>query len=157
MGNAITLVAADISADQDRGAWIDSTKVAGVSLSIGDVVRLDTNNKLQKAQAISAANARVYGMVVGGPNTPYGETTIAAGDYPAVCIAGNVFVGPSATVGAGKNALTAGQFLFLSDGTAGGLEDGSSTPAWNVIVARAEGPDSIYLMPGISAPASSYI
>lgn len=153
MATDLTLVAGDISADMDRGAWIDSTKQAGAALTVGDLVILDSNNKLQKAQANSAANARVYGMVVGTVNSPYGETAIAANDYPAVCIAGNVFVGPGALFG--STALAAGQYLYLSN-TAAKIADGTAAGhAWNLVIGRAEGADSIYLMPGQGTPASS--
>lgn len=149
---AVTFIPLNISADQDRGAWVDSTKQAGVTLTIGEAVRLDSNNVLQKAQGNSAANARVYGIVVGGPNTPYGETTIAANGYPAVCIAGEVFV-PGTLIS--TTPLAAGQLLYLSNTTAGGLVDTAPTPnAYQTLVARATGNDSIYVMPGITAPVS---
>lgn len=149
---AVTFVLADISADPDRGAWIDCSLAAAVALNIGDFVYIDSNNALRKAIADSAAHARVYGQVVGGVNDQYGETTIAVGDNPAVCIAGNVFV-PGALIGA--TALASGQFLYLSLTTAGGLVDTAPTSAYQVLVARAEGASQIYIMPGLTSPVSA--
>ncbi len=150
---AVTLLPNNVSASQDRGAWIDNTLVAAVALTIGDVVYLDSNNQLRKAIADSAAHARVYGIVVGYPDaTNYGETTVPIGGIPAIAVAGNIFV-PGALIS--TTALAAGQFLWLSKTTAGGLDDTAPTGAYQVIVCRAEGADQIYIMPGLSAPVSA--
>jgi hypothetical protein len=151
---AVTIVANDISASQDRGAWIDVTLTAAVALVIGNLVYIDANNQLNKAIADSAAHARVYGMVVGYPDgTNYGETTVPAGGIPAVCVAGNVMVGPGCLIG--STPLENGQLLYLSKTVAGGLDDTAPTGAFQVIVARAEGAQQIYIMPGLSAPVSA--
>lgn len=149
---ALTLIALNVSADQDRGAWIDSSIQAAVTLSIGDIVYLDSSNLLRKATALTVAGSKVYGMVVGGPNTPYGETTIAANDYPAVCVAGNVYVSGALIT---ATAMASGQLFWLSKTTPGGLDDTAPTGAYQVIVARAEGASALYIMPGISSPVSA--
>lgn len=151
---AVTLVPSDVSASQDRGAWIDVTLTAAVALTIGDIVYIDSNNQLNKAIADSAAHARVYGMVVGYPDaTNYGETTVPAGGIPSVAVAGNVMLGGSTLIS--STPLENGQFLYLSKTVAGGLDDTAPTGAYQVIVARAEGADQIYIMPGLTAPVSA--
>lgn len=150
---ALTITPADVSCDQDRGAWVDCSQTAGVALTIGDIVYLDASNVLRKATALTVAGSKVYGMVVGGVNDQYGDTAIAVGDQPAICVAGNVMLG---TPLIGSTAPASGQFFWLSKTTPGGLEDTAPTGAYQVIVARSEGSGGqIYIMPGISSPVSA--
>lgn len=149
----LTLLPNNVSASQDRGAWIDNLLPAAVALTIGNLVYIDSNNQLRLALADSSAHAKVYGMVVGYPDaTNYGETTVPIGGIPAIAVAGNVFV-PGALLS--TTPLASGQLLWLSKTVPGGLVDTAPTGAYQVVVCRAEGADQIYIMPGLSAPVSA--
>lgn len=141
----VTTTPANISADWNRGSIVEPY-LANVELTVGDVVYIDSNGKLNKADAdVAILNSRSLGIVVTGPNL-YGETTIAAGQYAAVCIFGPVY-GLSAT-------MPTSQVGYVSK-TAGKLDDTAPTGgAFQYVVGHWINTDTFFVEPGQGAPAS---
>ena len=142
---AITVTAANISANEERGAVL-KRYIAGEALTIGQAVYLDSSNptKAYKAVSDSANHARAVGIVVFAANF-YGETTIASGDYATVCVGGPV---------EGFSGLTNGQPLWV-DSTAGGMNDTAPTGGtYQFIVGHAIGYYSLFVDPGTADPVS---
>lgn len=140
-----TYVAADISADWDRGAIMNQF-AAGVALTIGQAVYVDSNDLLQLAIASASLTARVIGLVVGSPHFAYGQTTIAAGEFATICVLGPVW---------GFSALVAGTVYWIDKTTAGALTDTAPTAAYQFALGRAESSDTFFVYPGVSAPVSA--
>lgn len=140
----LTVTASQVSADWNRGSVIKEY-IAGVALTVGQVIYLDTNNKAQIADAdVLTLNSRTVGVVCSSPNW-YGETTIPAGAYAPVCIAGPVY---------GFSSLSSGQFGWVSK-TAGKITDTAPTGgAFQYAVGFAEDSDTFFVRTGMTTPAS---
>src|SRR5919108_6550415 len=109
---ALTVTAANISAnDIERGAII-RRYTAGETLTVGNAVYLDSNNQAFKAKSDSSAHATAVGVAVISANF-YGETTINSGDIVGVCVYGPVN---------GFSGLSQGQPGWVS-ATAGAIDD----------------------------------
>lgn len=142
---ALTVVAADISADWDRGSVL-ANYIANEAVDIGMAVYLDANNKVNKAKGDTSAHAMAVGIVVGAPNF-YGEKTVNAGDYAAVCVQGPVF---------GFTSLINGENIYVDKTTAGSMNDASPTGGVYVYaIGHAIGADTIFVDPGGSSPVST--
>lgn len=96
---AITVTKADVR--PLPGAVIEKYPAAG-ALSLGDAVYLDSNGKVEKADADAAASMLVHGIVVSAPR---GGTDAVADDMVDVCVAGRV---------TGFSGMTIGSLAFLS-------------------------------------------
>jgi hypothetical protein len=140
----LVVTAKNISSDWNRGSIVEDY-VANVALVVGQVVYIDSNNKANLADAnVVALNARAVGIVTGSGNE-YGETTIPAGQYAQVTIAGPVY---------GFSGLGSGQFFWVSK-VAGNIDDAAPTGgAYQYVLGHAINSDTIFLAPGQAIPAS---
>lgn len=147
---ALTATPANISATEERGAQL-KTFTTAAQLSVGDVVYLDSNNKVNKAIADSAAHARAIGIVV-IPDNFYGESTIKSGGVATVCVYGPVWgwqVSNSAL-------MVSGLPVWVDKTTAGKLNDTAPTGgAYQYQVGRMLGNDTIFVDPGTVSPSSA--
>lgn|SRR5574341_169124 len=118
---------------------------AGGAVVMGNAAYIDSNGKLQKAQANLAATSDAKGVIV-AVNEP-GETT--AGDTEAVtlCTFGPV---------AGFSSLTPGSVYYVDDATAGAIvaTAPSGTGKWAKAIGYAESATILFVMPGITAARS---
>ena len=147
---ALTATPANISASEERGAML-KVFVAAAAVNIGDVVYLDSNNKINKAIADSAAHARAIGIVVTAQNF-YGETSIPIGGSVIVCV-----YGPCWGWGASNSTLMiSGLPVWVDKTTAGKLNDTAPTGgAYQYQVGRMLGNDTIFVDPGTVSPSSA--
>lgn len=134
----VSVTAANISADQTHGSVIRNYRAAS-QVTVGDVVYLDGNGRMARADAdLSEAASRGVGIVVSGESM-YGETTIEAGQFGSVCVFGPVF---------GFSGLTPGANYWVSK-TPGKLDDTQPTsPTYRYIMGYAVSSDTFFVMPG---------
>lgn len=144
---ALTATPANISASEERGAMM-SRFTAAVDVAVGDVVYLDSNNKLNKAQALASATAQAIGIVV-FPDNFYGESTIKAGNQATVCVFGKVYGWKT------SNTLISGKPVYVDKTTAGKLNDAAPTGAYQFQVGRELDNDIIFVDPGTASPVSA--
>jgi len=97
--------------------------VAGGSGNVGDAVYIDSNGKVQQANASAAGTAIAIGIVVSAGSL--GALTFASGDAVSVVLLGVV---------GGFSSLTPGSLVYLSD-TAGGFDTAAGTVSKKVGVA----------------------
>lgn len=141
---APTYTATNLSSDWDRGAIVKNY-IAGVTLTVGQAVYIDSSDLAQKAIATAALTGTTIGIIADAPNR-YGETTIPAGQYVAVTILGPVW---------GYSGLVPGTQYFVDKTTAGALTDTAPTSAYQFAVGRAIATDTIFVVPGTSSPVSA--
>ena len=143
--STLTLTANNISASEERGAVIDRF-ISAVTLSVGDVVYLDSSNLLRKAVGNTTSLAASAIGIVCAANNFYGETSIVAGQWVTVCTGGLVF---------GFSGLIDWQPLWVDKTTAGSLADvAPSGGAYTYILGNAQGADAIFVHPGTGVPTS---
>lgn len=120
-------------------------KTAGGAVVMGNAVYIDSNSKLQKAQANLAATSNAVGIIV-AVNEP-GETTAADTEAVTLCTFGPV---------AGFSSLTPGAVYYLDDATAGAITATAPSGAgkWAKAVGYAESATIFFVMPGIAAARS---
>lgn len=141
---SLTVTAANVSAWQEQGAIIQNFAVGTGGVDVGELVSLDANGAVVKADANStAALARPIGIVV-GTTSLYGETAAAAGAYVSVCVFGPVY---------GFSSLTEGAYGYLSD-TAGDISDAAISPGNAMVVGYAMRVDTFFVHIGIDEPVS---
>lgn len=148
---AVVLLPLNVSCSFDRSGN-PYPFVCGETITTGQVVYQSSDGLIHPALADTQAHSTVLGVVVNSPNSPWGETTTVVGDSVSVAIAGLVFI-PGALVG--SSLLTPGAPLFLSRTVAGGLDTAAPTGAWQIMIARVEDNDKIFIMPGLSNPVSA--
>lgn len=141
---APTFTATNLSSDWDRGAIVNQY-VAGVALTVGEAVYIDSAGLAQKAIASAELTGTTVGIIADAPNR-YGETTIPAGQYAAVTIMGPVW---------GYTGLVPGTVYYVDKTTAGDLTDTAPTSAYQFAVGRAIDVDTIFVMPGTTSPVSA--
>lgn len=147
---ALTKTAANISASEERGAILRRF-TANESMTPGDVVYLDSNNKVNKAKADSAAHARAIGIVV-IPDNFYGESTIASGGTATVCVFGPVWGWNVSN----STYMISGLPVWVDKTTAGILNDTAPTGgAYQFQVGHMLGNDTIFVDPGTTSPSSA--
>lgn len=144
---AIVATPANISASEERGAML-SRFVTAASLSVGDVVYLDSNNKVNKAQALASATAQAIGIVV-IPDNFSGESAIASGGTATVCVFGKVYGW------AKSNTFISGKALYVDKTTAGKMNDAAPTSAYQFQVGHELDNDTVFVDPGTSSPVSA--
>lgn len=142
--SAVAVTAANISSPGYLRSGVVLNYIAASTVSVGQAVYLNSSNQIAPAIATSAAAANAIGIVVGAANF-YGETSIPAGSWAAVCVHGLV---------EGFTGLVSGQQLYVSKTTAGGLDTAAPATAYDMVVGNAEGSDSIFVRPGSTPPAS---
>lgn len=141
---APTYTATNLSSDWDRGAVVKDY-IAGVALTVGQVVYIDSSDQAQLAIATSALAGTTVGIIADAPNR-YGETTIPAGQYAPVTIMGPVW---------GYSGLVPGTLYWVDKTTAGALTDTAPTSAYQYSVGRAIATDTILVVPGTTSPVSA--
>lgn len=142
---ALTVTAANVSANSIERGSIVRFYIAGETLTPGQAVYLDSNNKAWKAKSDSAAHARAVGVVCSTDNF-YGETTILAGGTAGVCIYGPVY---------GFSSLNSGQVGWVT-ATAGEIGDTAPTGgAWQFQVGHAVDDQTFFVDPGTASPVSA--
>lgn len=141
---------ANISANEERGVQ-KKVFTANESVSKGDAVYLDGNNKLNKAIATSANAARAIGIVCDVPNF-YAEASCPAGGQATVAVFGPV-------EGWGKSnsaVMINGKPVWVDKTTAGKLTDTAPTGgAYQYQVGHMLGNDTIVVDPGTTSPSSA--
>lgn len=138
----ITVTAADVRALE--GA-ITRPFLAGGSVDMGDVVYVDSNGKVQVADANAAATSAGFGIVVAGSDKA--ESAFELNDAVTVCVFGPV---------GGFAGLTPGALEYLSE-TAGEVTETAPTGAgtWTKVLGRALSATVLFVNPGVSAAASN--
>lgn len=137
-----------ISADWERGSIIID-KQAGGTVNLGDVVYIDSNDKVQQAIGSTAIKAHAFGICTGVQNQ-YAETFVALNGWCEVTMAGPVFGF------IGSLDFANGQLLYVSKDVLGGLDTAAPTGGvYDFVVGNAEGPNVLFVRPGQSAPAST--
>lgn len=145
-GTVQTVVAKNVRTDLDfsrvRPYVASGTPQKGQAVyptSAGDTAAL--------AQANAAATARAIGIVVAVADPALATANQAAdGDAISVCVFGPVY---------GFSGMTPGAVMYVSAATAGAIV----TPApsggfWVWPIGYAEDANTLFVMPGVSAPAS---
>jgi hypothetical protein len=141
---ALTVTAANVSADWGQGAIIQNYQAAE-ALTVGNVVALDSDGKLVKADAnASLAKSRAIGIVVQTTDL-YGSTSVAAGGYCSVCTFGPVY---------GFSSLAEGTYGWVGT-TPGELVDAAPSTAYQFIVGQCIAADTFFVRPGIENPVSA--
>lgn len=142
---SLTVTAANVSAWQELGAVIQNFAVGTGGVDVGELVALDSNGAVVKADANgTAAVARAIGIVV-NTTSLYGETAAVAGDYVSVCVHGPVY---------GFSSLAEGTYGYLST-TAGDIDDAGQTPGNDFVVGYAMRADTFFVHIGIAEPVST--
>lgn len=141
---ALTVTPANVSASQEMGAVISNFAVGSGGVVVGNLVAIDSNGAVVKADANStAALARAVGVCVNTASL-YGETSAAEGSYVSVCTHGPVY---------GFSGLSEGTYGFLSD-TAGAISDTAITPGNAFAVGYCMRADTFFVHIGIDEPVS---
>lgn len=142
---ALTVVAANVSADQNQGSVIRNY-VAGAALTVGQAVYVDTSGYAQPAIGnVLTANAKSIGIVVNSSDR-YGSTSIPSGGFCSVCEFGPVY---------GYYGMTPGKQVWVSKTVSGGLDDAAPTGGVFVfIIGMSIAADIIFVSPGMTAPVS---
>lgn len=122
------------------------TMVAGGSLTMGNVVYVNSSGNVVAAQANAALTAEAVGIVVAVAQP--GQTTAVSGEAVEVCVFGPV---------SGFGSLTAGAVQYLSDSSAGALTETapSGSGKWAKAIGRAESSGIVFVLPGVTAARSS--
>jgi hypothetical protein len=141
---AVTVTASQISASEERGAIIERY-VAGVAISLGQSVYLDSSNNAQLSKADSSAHAQAVGIAA-IPDNFDGETVIQAGGTVAVVVYGPVW---------GFTGLVPGNPLWVDKTTAGSLNTAAPTGAYQFQVGHSIDPETFFVDPGTSSPVSA--
>lgn len=115
------------------------------SINVGDAVYINTSGSILQARANLAATSQAIGVLVALHD---GDTSGVSGDRGTVCVFGPV---------SGFAGLIEGQPAYLSDDTAGGLEDAAPSGAgtWTHVVGYGERDGVLFVQPGTSAPTSN--
>lgn len=118
---------------------------AAGTINVGDAVYIDTSGTIQQARANLAASSLGTGILVASHD---GATSIVSGKRGTVCVFGPV---------SGYAGLIEGQPVYLSDDTAGGLEDAAPSGAgtWTHSMGIGERDSVLMVMPNASAPTSN--
>lgn len=133
-----------MSASQEHGAVIRNY-MAGGTVVVGNAVYLDSDGKVQKADAnASLAASRAIGIVV-NTSSLYGETSAPAGSYVSVCVFGPVY---------GFSGLAEGTFGWVGT-TAGEIVDAAPSTAYQYILGQCDAADIFFVRPGIENPTSA--
>lgn len=142
---ALTVVAGNVSADQNQGSVIRNY-ITGMAVNVGQAVYVDTNGNVQLAIGnVLTANAKAIGIVVNSTDL-YGSTAIPSGGYCSVCEFGPVY---------GYYGMTPGKQVWVSKTVAGGLDDAAPTGGvFQFILGVSIDDDIIFVSPGMSAPVS---
>lgn len=141
---ALTLVAGNISVnDQERGAIVKWYQ-AGEAITLGAAVYLDANNLAWNALDDTSAHAQAIGVAALADNF-YGETTVQAGNQVGVCVYGPVW---------GFSGMSQGQVGWVG-GTKGQIVDTAPTGgAYQFQVGHAVDDQTFFVDPGTSSPVS---
>lgn len=141
---ALTVTAANVSADQNVGSIVKPYQAASAS-SVGQSVYKDSDGKIAPSDAdAGTTQARAFGIIVAAANQ-YGETSIAADEWCSVCEFGPVY---------GFSDLTPGEYGWVSK-TAGEIEGTKPTSAVQRILGHAQADDCFFVNPGESEDASA--
>lgn len=131
----------------NRSGYVHSYQCGG-TVNLGDVVYLNSSNKVLAAIATAQGTSRAIGIVV-GISSQFAETSQATNGWVDVCEHGPVDLGPLTA------DLTSGQQIWVSGSAAGEMVDTAPTPnAWDWIIGHAVGPNTIFVAPGQTTPAS---
>lgn len=141
----MTLVPANVSADQNQGSVIRDFEVAvGSTINVGDAVALNSSTDSVNGLSLVVqadgnlsdwGSSRAVGIVVNTSDW-YGSTVAAAGATVSVCVFGPVY---------GFTNLVPGTVLFTSD-TAGKVADQpSTTHPW--VIGMAQAVDTVFVNP----------
>lgn len=141
---ALSFTAANISADPIQGSIIRN-KQAGAAVSVGQAVYIDSDGKVQPADAnVSLTTSMGHGVVVNSASL-YGETSIASGAYCSICVFGPVY---------GFTGLAEGTQAWVG-ATAGEIVDTAPTGgAYQRVMGYALESDVFFVDPGQSTPGS---
>lgn len=115
--------------------------VLGAAASLGDLVYLDSDDKVQPALADAAGTSEVIGMVVSSSQVHNTTGDYAAGETVDVCIRGVVY---------GFSDMTNGARIYLSPSTAGEWTETETSTSTQVIKVAGYPirSDILYIDPG---------